>query len=73
YSGKIAIGGGNDLAWGTGGFIYVNYPTANMNTTHASDTANPKTPCERIPYRGQDTPLVYSEQGNARYQQETWK
>jgi hypothetical protein len=73
YSGKIAIGGGNDLAWGTGGFIYVNYPTANMNTTHASDSANPKTPCERIPYRGQDTPLVFTGQGDKRYQQETWR
>jgi hypothetical protein len=63
YSGAIRIGGSGrgyrDLYWGSGD-ISVKYP---------SGTSDQKI----TTLRGQDTPLLYSGQGDKRFQQDAWK
>jgi hypothetical protein len=72
YTGKFRIGGdNNDMYWNNANnHIYIQYPSANM--IHKWKTES--TACEKVEWRGINTPLPYSGQngGNARYGQEAW-
>jgi hypothetical protein len=75
YTGKFRIGGDNDdMYWNNANnHIYLQYPSANMINRHKNSTSEPL--CEKVPWRGINTPLPYTGQngGNASYNQEAWK
>jgi hypothetical protein len=71
YTGKFRIGGnGDDIYWDdANGRIYIQYPSANMVDRWKTEA----TPCERVPWRGTNTPLPYRNQANERFQQDAWR
>ena len=68
YNGRIIVGtqGDTDLYWN--GNLSGNTIRSRIAVEYPSGTAR-----QNIPYRGMDTPLPFSGQGNNRHEQDAWK
>ena len=68
YNGRIIVGTGGDTDLYWNGNLSGSTIRSRIAVEYPSGTAR-----QNIPYRGIDTPLIFSGQGDARYQQDAWK